>query len=314
MPDVHGILLLDKPLGLSSAGAVARVKCLFNARKAGHTGSLDPLASGMLPICFGEATKFGALMLDADKTYRVTVRLGERTPSADLRIGGDRAARAAAPVQRRSWSDALARVSARLFAGSAHAFGPQAGRQAAVRVRAGGRDARARRAPIVIHDMRLIDWQSPGSVLRCALHERGLHPRAGRGSGGAARHHRSFDRACAGWRGALCRCSRSGPSRPWTRMSPGGALGAAAAGRCGARASGGGSICRPRGARPFARVRASRCRERRRETCASMRRASDFWAWGRSSRPAGWCRCGLFQRRRIELESECVRRVQCAPS
>jgi tRNA pseudouridine55 synthase len=82
--DVHGILLLDKPLGLSSAGAVARLKYLFNARKAGHTGSLDPLASGMLPICFGEATKFGALMLDADKTYRVTVRLGERTPSADL--------------------------------------------------------------------------------------------------------------------------------------------------------------------------------------------------------------------------------------
>ena len=82
--DVHGILLLDKPLGLSSAGAVARLKYLFNARKAGHTGSLDPLASGMLPICFGEATKFGALMLDADKTYRVRVRLGERTPSADL--------------------------------------------------------------------------------------------------------------------------------------------------------------------------------------------------------------------------------------
>src|SRR5580698_8979843 len=81
--DIHGILLLDKPLDLSSAGAVARVKRLFNARKAGHTGSLDPLASGLLPICFGEATKFGAQLLDADKTYRVTVRLGERTPSAD---------------------------------------------------------------------------------------------------------------------------------------------------------------------------------------------------------------------------------------
>ncbi len=62
---------------------MARAKHLFNARKAGHTGSLDPLASGLLPICFGEATKFGAQLLDADKTYRVTVRLGERTPSAD---------------------------------------------------------------------------------------------------------------------------------------------------------------------------------------------------------------------------------------
>src|ERR1700761_8857873 len=81
--DVHGILLLDKPLGLSSAAAVARVKRLFAARKAGHTGSLDPLASGMLPICLGEATKFGALMLEADKTYRLVLRLGERTPSAD---------------------------------------------------------------------------------------------------------------------------------------------------------------------------------------------------------------------------------------
>jgi len=81
--DIHGILLLDKPLGVSSAGAVARIKRLFNARKAGHTGSLDPLASGMLPICFGEATKFGAQLLDADKSYRVTVRLGERTVSAD---------------------------------------------------------------------------------------------------------------------------------------------------------------------------------------------------------------------------------------
>ena len=67
---MHGILLLDKPLGLSSAGAVARAKRLFDARKAGHTGSLDPLASGLLPICFGEATKFGAQLLDADKTYR----------------------------------------------------------------------------------------------------------------------------------------------------------------------------------------------------------------------------------------------------
>src|SRR5258706_15897770 len=81
--DIDGILLLDKPLDLSSAGAVARAKRLFGARKAGHTGSLDPLASGMLPICFGEATKFGARLLDADKTYRVTVRLGERTASAD---------------------------------------------------------------------------------------------------------------------------------------------------------------------------------------------------------------------------------------
>jgi tRNA pseudouridine55 synthase len=82
--DVHGILLLDKPLGLSSAASVARAKYLLGARKAGHTGSLDPLATGLLPVCFGEATKFGAHLLDADKTYRVIARLGERTASADL--------------------------------------------------------------------------------------------------------------------------------------------------------------------------------------------------------------------------------------
>lgn len=82
--DVHGILLLDKPVGISSAGAVARIKHLFQARKVGHTGSLDPLASGALPVCLGEATKFGAHLLDADKTYRVTARLGERTATADL--------------------------------------------------------------------------------------------------------------------------------------------------------------------------------------------------------------------------------------
>jgi len=82
--DLSGIVLLDKPLGLTSAAAVARLKRLFNARKAGHTGSLDPLASGFLGVCFGEATKFGAHLLDADKSYRVGVRLGERTASGDL--------------------------------------------------------------------------------------------------------------------------------------------------------------------------------------------------------------------------------------
>ena len=80
---VNGILLLDKPSGCTSNAALQRAKRLFNARKAGHTGSLDPLASGMLPLCFGEATKVSAFLLDADKTYRVTARLGQRTDTAD---------------------------------------------------------------------------------------------------------------------------------------------------------------------------------------------------------------------------------------
>lgn len=81
--DVNGILLLDKPLGASSNQALQRVKYLYRARKAGHTGSLDPLATGLLPLCFGAATKVSAFLLDADKHYRVRVKLGETTTTAD---------------------------------------------------------------------------------------------------------------------------------------------------------------------------------------------------------------------------------------
>jgi tRNA pseudouridine55 synthase len=81
--DIDGIVLLDKPLVMSSNMALQTVKRLFNARKAGHTGSLDPLATGMLPICFGEATKFSQFLLDADKCYRVTGCLGIKTTTAD---------------------------------------------------------------------------------------------------------------------------------------------------------------------------------------------------------------------------------------
>jgi len=80
---VHGVVLLDKPLKLSSNHALQRVKRLFDANKAGHTGSLDPLATGMLPICLGEATKVSAFLLDADKTYRFKCKLGKKTATGD---------------------------------------------------------------------------------------------------------------------------------------------------------------------------------------------------------------------------------------
>jgi len=80
---VHGVLLLDKPLGLSSNQALQKVKWLMRAEKAGHTGTLDPLATGVLPLCFGAATKFSQMHLDADKTYETTLRLGIRTTTAD---------------------------------------------------------------------------------------------------------------------------------------------------------------------------------------------------------------------------------------
>jgi tRNA pseudouridine55 synthase len=158
--DIHGILLLDKPLGVSSAAAVARAKYLFNARKAGHSGALDPLASGMLPICFGEATKFGAQLLDADKAYRVTARLGQRTPSAD---------RESEVIERRE----LPPFSLQQFTAALESFPrqysqvppmhsalKQEGKPLYEYARAGITRERAPR-DIVIHEMRLLDWQPP---------------------------------------------------------------------------------------------------------------------------------------------------------
>jgi tRNA pseudouridine55 synthase len=158
--DIHGILLLDKPLGVTSAGAVARLKRLFNARKAGHTGSLDPLASGMLPICFGEATKFGAQLLDADKTYRVAVRLGERTPSAD---------RESEVIERRELPDFSLDDMHRALADfprnyaqvpPMHSAIKQEGRPLYEYARAGIVRERVAR-DIVIHGLQLLDWQAP---------------------------------------------------------------------------------------------------------------------------------------------------------
>jgi len=81
--EIDGIVLLDKPVGITSNAALQTVKRLYRARKAGHTGSLDPLASGLLPLCFGDATKVSAFLLDADKRYRVAVKLGVKTTTGD---------------------------------------------------------------------------------------------------------------------------------------------------------------------------------------------------------------------------------------
>jgi tRNA pseudouridine55 synthase len=95
---VHGVLLLDKPLGLSSNDALQQAKRLFRAEKAGHTGTLDPLATGLLPLCFGAATKFSQISLDADKRYRATLKLGITTTTADAE--GDVTARCDVNVTR----------------------------------------------------------------------------------------------------------------------------------------------------------------------------------------------------------------------
>src|SRR6202050_1345357 len=155
-PPPVGILLLDKPLGLSSNAALQRVRRLAGGIKAGHTVSLDPLASGMLPICLGEATKFGALMLEADKTYRLTLRLGERTPSADLEstgVGG----RGPPPLTPLDLERALADFPRRYEqVPPMHSAIKQDGKPLYVYARAGQTRDRASRS-IVIHDMRLIE-------------------------------------------------------------------------------------------------------------------------------------------------------------
>ena len=80
---VHGLLLLDKPLGMSSNNALQKAKYLLRAEKAGHTGTLDPLASGVLPLCFGAATKFSQIHLDADKAYEAVAKMGQTTSTGD---------------------------------------------------------------------------------------------------------------------------------------------------------------------------------------------------------------------------------------
>ena len=160
LSDINGILLLDKPLQMTSAGAVARAKRLFQARKAGHTGSLDPLATGLLPICFGEATKFGSLMLDADKTYRAVVRLGQRTPSAD-RESEVIETWELPPFTREQLSDALASFPRQYSqVPPMHSALKQDGKPLYEYARAGiTREREAR--DITIRDMQLLDWQAP---------------------------------------------------------------------------------------------------------------------------------------------------------
>jgi tRNA pseudouridine55 synthase len=204
--DIHGILLLDKPLGLSSAGAVARIKRLFNARKAGHTGSLDPLASGLLPICFGEATKFGAQLLDADKTYRVTVRLGERTPSADREseVVERRELPAYSSLQLSEALNSFPRQYAQVP--PMHSALKQDGKPLYEYARAGITRERAARA-IVIHDMRLLDWQPPDLSfdVRCTrIWRRNWAPSP-------------IWRRCAASVSRHLVQNRNGPSRHWNR-------------------------------------------------------------------------------------------------
>jgi tRNA pseudouridine55 synthase len=165
---VHGVLLLDKPLGLSSNQALQKAKWLLRAEKAGHTGTLDPLATGVLPLCFGAATKFSQLHLDADKTYETTVRLGVRTTTADA----EGEVIETRPVQC-SWGQ-LVEVLDR-FMGPIRQIPPmhsalkKDGKALYEYARAGEVVEREPRE-VVIHELELIDAQLQGDAPQLRLH------------------------------------------------------------------------------------------------------------------------------------------------
>lgn len=160
---VDGVLLLDKPVGVSSNAALQRARCLLEAQKAGHTGTLDPLASGLLPICFGEATKFSQRLLDAPKRYRATVRFGIATSTADAE--GEVVERGPAEFDRSTVVAVLGRfIGAIDQVPPRHAALKRDGRPYYEYARAGVEIARVPRE-VVVHALTLIDWSSPDAIV-----------------------------------------------------------------------------------------------------------------------------------------------------
>jgi tRNA pseudouridine55 synthase len=160
---VDGVLLLDKPSGITSNAALSLVKRSFNAEKAGHTGTLDPLASGLLPICLGSATRFAQFLLDADKRYVATVRFGVTTTTLDAE--GDVVATKPLGFTRADLVAALARFTGAIRqTPPAHSALKFEGRPHYEYARRGIDVPRPERE-VTIHELRLLDWQSPDAVI-----------------------------------------------------------------------------------------------------------------------------------------------------
>lgn len=161
---VDGLLLLDKPSGLSSNAALQRARRLFAARKAGHTGTLDPLASGLLPVCFGEATKFAQSMLDSRKAYVATIRFGAATSTGDAE--GEVVEEAPIAFDVHALEAALAR-----FVGTIAQVPP---RHAALKYRGRayydyarkGVDIPREARDVDIESLELLDWSAPDATVR----------------------------------------------------------------------------------------------------------------------------------------------------
>jgi len=163
---VDGVLLLDKPVGLSSNAALQHAKRLYRADKAGHTGTLDPLATGLLPLCFGEATKFAQALLDAPKRYMATLRFGTTTTTGDAE--GD-----VVDVRAPAFDAAALDEALRAFTGTIAQVPPRyaalkhEGRAYYEYARAGLDVPRVART-VDIHSLRLVEWSPPDAVVDVA--------------------------------------------------------------------------------------------------------------------------------------------------
>ena len=165
---LHGVLLLDKPLGWTSNDALQKAKGMLRAEKGGHTGTLDPLATGLLPLCFGAATKFSQASLDADKRYLATLRLGQRTSTGDGE--GVVVEERSVQIDRAAIEAACARFTgAVLQTPPMHSALKHEGRALYDYARAGIEVARAPR-PVTIHGIDIVHWQGSELVLdvRCS--------------------------------------------------------------------------------------------------------------------------------------------------
>ena len=164
--NIDGILLLDKPRGITSNHALQTVKHHFHACKAGHTGSLDPIATGLLPLCFGEATKISQFLLDADKRYWTAIRLGVETTTYDA--DGEVVATQAVSVKRRALEAALEQ-----FEGEIQQIPPmysavKHGGKALYKLARQGIEVERQPRSVRVHEIRVLDWQ--GERLELEIH------------------------------------------------------------------------------------------------------------------------------------------------
>ena len=158
--DIHGIVLLDKPAGYSSSQAVQKVRWLLQARKAGHTGTLDPFATGMLPICLGEASKTAGFMLDASKTYVARALLGQATNTGDTE--GDVSATAAVPdLDREQVTEVLAGFQGRIAQVPPMYSALKHQGQPLYRLARAGQEVPRVARQVTIHALELLTWEAP---------------------------------------------------------------------------------------------------------------------------------------------------------